>query len=85
MVLFNYALFDLKFSKKHFNRILSNTNVEQSENRERNKRRKKNKYRNSKRKQKKQFNNKHYKLKGSKAKDARYSNHRKIRRMFRNH
>ena len=35
-------------------------------------------------KEKKKYHEKHYKLKGSNAKDARYSNQQKIRRMFRN-
>lgn len=83
--IFSFVLIDLNLIQKR--KISSKFTVsitdEFEDKKTKNKKRKK-LYKNRKYKKKKRFENKQYKLKGTKAKDTRYSNHQKLRRMYRN-
>lgn len=80
--LFSFFYIDLSRFRKSTGRDFSveSTSIELSEQKEK-LRRKQRKYKNRKYKKRRVFQQKHYKLKGTHAKDTRYSNQKDIRRM----
>lgn len=79
----SFTLLDLNLIRNVFRRKINNVFVEWDES-ERKQKRNTRKYKNRKYKRKRFYQQKHFKLKGSKPKDVRYSDHQKLRRMFRN-